>query len=422
VALHPDPRRALLICYGVGSTARALVRTPGLQSIDVVEISPTIVQGASVVFPDPSENPLRDPRVRVHVEDGRAFLTLTRERYDLITGEPPPPTNAGVVNLYSQEYFDLVRSRLAEGGFATYWLPEHLLDDAASRAVIRAFCGAFPDCTLWRGHHLDWMLMGTRDARGPVSPERLRRQWEDPRVGADLREVGLETPEQMGALFLADSLGLARLAGSEPPLTDNWPGRVGSVPGRLPTPFALGVLFAEPPRAESFASSPDIARLWPAALRPGVASAMRTEEIMSLMLVEGMARRPVEEAWLHEVLTTTRARLPVLLWFGSDPDRRRIAYEKAGRGQVEPWVQYHLAVAALAQRWPGEAAARARHALSGDNDQASFLLAYALALDGRAAEARPLLPKLTPRAQAFLRQMFSMGPPPAASAPLPGPG
>ncbi len=410
VALHPDPRRALLICYGVGSTARALVRTPEFRSIDVVEISPTIVEGAAVVFPDPSENPLRDPRVRVHVEDGRAFLALTRERFDLITAEPPPPTNAGVVNLYSQEYFELLRSRLAEGGFATYWLPEHLLDDAPSRGVIRAFCNVFPDCTLWRAHDLDWMLMGTRHAKGPVGAERVRRQWEDPQVGADLRDVGLETPEQLGALFLADSQALARLAGSEPPVTDNWPNRVGGVPRTLPTPFSRAVLFAEPPRAASFAASPDVARLWPEALRPGIPAAMKAEEILALMFVERAAQRPVEEAWLHEVMTTTRARLPVLLWFQSSPDLQRVARTKEARGEIDPWVQYHLAVRALADRRPREAADLARAALPGGNDLSPFLLAYALALDGRDGDVRPLLDGLGPRPRAFLEDAFALGP------------
>jgi predicted membrane-bound spermidine synthase len=416
VALHPEPRRALLICYGVGSTARALVRSPELRTIDVVDISPTVVEQARVVFPDPGENPLHDPRVRVHVEDGRAFLALTGERYDLITSEPPPPTNAGVVNLYSQEYFELLKSRLAEGGFATYWLPLHVLDDSPARAVIRAFCNAFPDCTLWRGHSLDWMLVGTRGARGPVSAERVRRQWEDPRVGDDLRDLGLERPEQLGALFLADAKALARLAGAEPPVTDNWPARVGRLPRALPTPFAQAVLFEEPPRAASFAASPEVARLWPATLVPGSASSMRTEEILIRMIVERTAGRPAEEAWLHEVVTRSEARLPVLLWFQSSPDLQRIARTKEARSEIDPWVQYHRAVRALAERKPGEAAELARAALPGGNEQAPFLLAYALALDGRAGDVRPLLDGLGPRARAFLEDTFALGPPRESAA------
>ena len=97
----------------------------------------------------------------------------------------------------------------------------------------------------------------------------------------------------------------------------------------------------------------------------------------------------------------------MLLWFLSSPDLQRIARTKATRGELDPWTQYHLAVDALADRRPRESAERARAAQGTDNDLAPFLLAYALALDGRAEEVRPLLPTLSPRAGDFLARTFS---------------
>ena len=149
-AVHPDLRRALLISYGVGVTARALTRLPGLEQIDVVDISRDVLEMSRIVQPT-HEDPLADPRVRVHVEDGRQYLQTTAARYDLITGEPPPPHGAGVVNLYTLEYFQLMRSRLAPGGIVTYWLPVGQLLAGDTRAILGAFCGAFSDCSLWGG-------------------------------------------------------------------------------------------------------------------------------------------------------------------------------------------------------------------------------------------------------------------------------
>jgi spermidine synthase len=407
IALHPRPRHALLICYGVGSTARALVRSRELETIDVVDISREVLEMSKVVYPGANENPLEDPRVERHVEDGRAFLDLTERRYDLITAEPPPPTNAGVVNLYSQEYFEKLRSRLAEGGFATYWLPVHTLADGPARAVIRSFCSAFPDCTLWKGQDLDWMLVGTKDAVGPVSEERVRRQWDDPVVAGELRDVGFETPEQMGATFLADAAALRELAGAEPPLTDNWPKRVGRPPKELPTPFAYELLFAKA-RARAFAESPELERLWPSTLRPGTLAALRMEDLQTSVFIERMAGRSIDEALLHEAVTTTRARLPVIVILGSDPDRQRIARIKAGRGERDGFTQYHRAVAELADRRPREAASLAREALAAGEPRARFLLAYALALDGRGREALPLLAELRPASRTFLETTFGL--------------
>src|SRR5262249_16237204 len=122
LSVRPTARRALLIGYGVGNTAKAMVDSRGLTSIDVADISRDVLEMNALVYPVKKDAPLSDPRVRVHVEDGRYFLEQAKERFDLITGEPPPYDLAGVVNLYSKEYFQLLREHLTQGGVVTYWL------------------------------------------------------------------------------------------------------------------------------------------------------------------------------------------------------------------------------------------------------------------------------------------------------------
>src|SRR5262245_12706708 len=96
IAVHPELKRALVIGYGVGNTAKALTDSPGIESIDLVDLSRDILAMAPIVFPDPREQPLRDPRMHIHIEDGRYFLQTTDRDFDLITGEPPPPGIDGV--------------------------------------------------------------------------------------------------------------------------------------------------------------------------------------------------------------------------------------------------------------------------------------------------------------------------------------
>ena len=103
----------------------------------------------------------------MHVEDGRYLLQTTDRRFDLITGEPPPPGIAGVEHLYSREYFRLMHERLAEGGIVTYWLPLSDLSDVSAKAILRAFCDVFADCSLWNGSGTHLMMVGhaTRPVR-----------------------------------------------------------------------------------------------------------------------------------------------------------------------------------------------------------------------------------------------------------------
>ena len=119
VAVHPNLRSVLLIGYGVGSTAKSLTDTRSFETIDIVDTSRDVLEMNRLVYPNPKDHPLHDPRVKVHVEDGRYFLLTTPRKFDLITGEPPPPRVAQTVNLYTREYFQLIHDRLAEHGITT---------------------------------------------------------------------------------------------------------------------------------------------------------------------------------------------------------------------------------------------------------------------------------------------------------------
>jgi hypothetical protein len=250
----------------VGSTASALVATRSLDTIDVVDISREILELADVVYPVAAENPLRDPRVRVHVEDGRYFLRMTPRRYDLITAEPPPPKNAGVVNLYTREYFSLIRARLTDGGVVTYWLPVHNLLESDAKAIVRAFCEVFDDCALWVGQSLDWMLTASRGGLTRPSEADFSAQWRDPAVAPELKALGFERPEQLGATFLGDAAWLRGWTAGVAPLVDAWPKRLSDRPQR----DALGTFrgwLDESAAAERFHGSDYIRATWPPALR-----------------------------------------------------------------------------------------------------------------------------------------------------------
>ena len=176
-------------------------------------MSADILALARRIRPRAARHPLDDPRLALHVEDGRYFLQTTERRFDLITGEPPPPIMAGVVSLYTAEYFALMRSRLAPGGIASYWLPIMNLSAATTKSLVRGFCQAFADCSLWQGSGRNFMLLGTHDAgrAGPVSAERFARAFADPAQQDELRAIGVEQPAQLGALFVGDAEYLREL-------------------------------------------------------------------------------------------------------------------------------------------------------------------------------------------------------------------
>jgi len=257
-----------LICYGTGMTAKALTSAGIIEQIDIVDVSNNVLDMNDVVFPDPEEKPTNDPRVHIHVEDGRFFLLTTEQKYDLITGEPPPPHYRGIVNLYTQEYFQLIYNRLNEGGIVTYWLPVSLLDNASAKSVLKAFCNVFEDCTLWEGTRTNWMMMGTRNIKKPVSKEQFVRQWNNREVDLELKTLGFDSPEKFGSYFIADSGRINNWISDSPPLVDNYPHRLPTITHVASEDIDHFDMFANSLKIKNiFLESKDIANIWPSSIR-----------------------------------------------------------------------------------------------------------------------------------------------------------
>ena len=350
VALHKAPRSALVISYGLGNTARALVATSELTRIDIVDVSVGVLNMAPLVWSGPLQNPLRDPRVQVHVEDGRFFLLTSRERFDIITGEPPPPKSAGIGALYSREYFALMRERLAEGGIASYWLPVLGLDPRETLAVARGFCDVFDDCSLWTGFGHEWLLLGTRAARGPGSAARFARQWNEPAVLASLKAAGFASPAQMGATFLADAAQIGALTREIAPLVDNHPYRLD--PRRIlahPSPEYAQMMDTGRTR-DRFQESAFIRRVWPAEWIEPTLSAFAAQAVLNRHSWSTENVTPQNDLSNLEAALAAGDETLALWTLGTSVEEQELAAQAKAQGFDGPELLEISGLAALAQR------------------------------------------------------------------------
>jgi len=214
LALHPNPRTALVVGLGGGATSGALARY-GAVDVTVVELSDTVVR-ASDFFRNINFDVLRRPNVHLRVDDGRNFLALTRQRYDVITADAIPPIRAGAASLYSAEYFQTVRHALNDGGVVVQWFEG---TDAEWRTVARTFLSVFPDATVWAEGSL---LVGTKRALRLDAAD-FNVKLEVPGLGDALRSVGLNRFEDLVGLFRAGPADLRRWVGEGPIFTDDRP-------------------------------------------------------------------------------------------------------------------------------------------------------------------------------------------------------
>ena len=407
LAVHPHVKHALLIGYGVGNTAKAMTDSRDIETIDVVDRSRDVVAMGPVIYPDPAAQPLRDPRVRVHIDDGRYFLQTTGQRFDLITGEPPPPGIAGVEHLYSREYFRALHDRLAEGGITTYWLPTSDLSAAGTKAILAGFCAAFDDCSLWHGAGTHLMMVGTRGGAPPVSAEEFGRQWREPDVAVELRRLGFETPGQLGALFIGDAEFIARVVGATPALTDEYPKRI-ETPSSPAEDATLLRAFTDVEAARArFESSAFISARWPAAVTSASLAYFDAQGIINTHLYGTLLPQPNAIAQVHDLLVHSSLREPVRWRLGSNAD-----IDGAFNGPSSPRTSasaplqsFHAGVRNLSERgyaaaaaWfrraaelapPADAGALADSGLSSSTgDDAFALYVYALCMSGQIARAQ----------------------------------
>ena len=343
LALRPQAKNALLISFGVGVTARALADAKQLASIDVVDISRDVLELSDIVWPGTS-NALRDPRVNVHIEDGRFFLLTTDKRFDLITAEPPPPKNAGVVSLYTLEYFRLLRDRLTANGIASYWLPAYQLTSADSKALIGAFCGAFADCSLWSGAGAEWILVGSRGRSGAPNAVDFSRQWSDPVAGQSLRRIGVEVPEQLPATFLADAAALRSFVGDVPPITDDFPLRLSS---RLPRALPH-IEFLMSDQAQAYRRSRWLREVIPAPIHERGFAYIPLQRMIDRSIPDSSVF--YEPEVIFRILTRTDLRTLPRVLLRSNAWLEGIADREIARGGRHPAVTHVAAIGALSDR------------------------------------------------------------------------
>ncbi len=214
--LHPDPHDVLIIGLGGGATAGAVSRHP-VQNIRVVEIIPGMSQGASF-FAESNYGVLVDRRMSLRVDDGRNFLMLTPERFDIIEGDVAFPWHAGANNLYASEYYALIAQHLKAGGIVAQWLDTTLAEEDY-KLLLRTFVTAFPNTLLWNGGSYATAM----PSAASIDLDLLRARYSDPVLSAALAPSEFPSFDKLIGSFVMGPDAIRRYVGPGKILTDDHP-------------------------------------------------------------------------------------------------------------------------------------------------------------------------------------------------------
>lgn len=180
--------RATVIGVGSGQTAGVVAQFP-FQGVDIVELSPRVAEAARRYFGDLNFGLFTNPRVKLHIADGRHYLLTHPEKLSLLTIELSRLWVAGEGDLYTREFYQLCSRRLTDRGVLQQWLPLFDLSLEDTVIILRTVRMVFPYVNVYFGIE-SGMIVASRSPL-VVDAARLHEMDTDPKLANVLGSIGL---------------------------------------------------------------------------------------------------------------------------------------------------------------------------------------------------------------------------------------
>jgi spermidine synthase len=195
--------RAVNIGVGTGNTLATLAAFP-FETVEAVDLSAAVLDAARLEFPHINEDVFEDPRVSVHVEDGRTFLETSDRLYDVVSMQLSSIWIGGTAELYNAEFYEVVKRRLTPGGVLQQWVQLHHIDPLDVARIMGTLRSVFPHVTLWVAGYQGVLVASMEPLRADA--QALDRWAGDPKVGPLVKTSGLLHPfAAFGHLYLDEA-------------------------------------------------------------------------------------------------------------------------------------------------------------------------------------------------------------------------
>ncbi|MFI5320421.1 MAG: fused MFS/spermidine synthase [Myxococcota bacterium] len=213
--VRPEAESVALVGLGGGLSVEGIPRS--VSAIHVIELEPEVVRANRALSPLRAVDPLADPRVRIYENDARSALLLSGSRFDAIVAQASHPWTAGASHLYTREFFELVRSRLAPRGVFVQWMGPAFIDEALLRSIVATVRAVWPHVRVYEPYGA--ILFVASDAPfAPAAESVPRLLAEDPQT---LARLGVLSPAHADAWLRLDDADAAEFAAGAPLITDD---------------------------------------------------------------------------------------------------------------------------------------------------------------------------------------------------------
>jgi hypothetical protein len=146
LAMIKNPRDVATFGVGTGYNARVFLSDRGIRNVDIIEIEKRMYEG-STLFGDWVSGVYADPRCHRYVDDARSFFAWKNKKYDIVVADISYVWVSGVANLFSKEFYRMMRSHIAGDGLFVQWM--HATSMPLLASIIGALSENFADYSMF---------------------------------------------------------------------------------------------------------------------------------------------------------------------------------------------------------------------------------------------------------------------------------
>jgi hypothetical protein len=162
----------------------------------VAEISRSVIV-ATPLFAAGNLGASTNPKIELIRGDAYRTLLRSTERFDVIVSEPSNPWVAGVEMLYTREFLEAVRSRLAPGGVYGQWFHVYEADSKVVNLILRTYAAVFPRISIWYMNGPDLLVLGMDRSDRALDVSALEARFRQPDFAAAFGRVGIDRFPQL---------------------------------------------------------------------------------------------------------------------------------------------------------------------------------------------------------------------------------
>jgi spermidine synthase len=216
--VHPQPKRALVIGFGLGFTVESLIQQE-IDTVDVAEICGGVIK-SGLAMNEWNKAALKNPKVHTYLEDGRDLLFKTKAKYDIITSNAVHPRLSN--NIYTQDFYELCKNRMNNGGIMCQWATPNWMNEKEFKAQVKAFINAFKNCQLWYINEYTIILIGSEEPIR-INYALISERFKDAKVKDDLLNINMTEPFEFVSQFSMERDVLMNYCNDAPSNTDDYP-------------------------------------------------------------------------------------------------------------------------------------------------------------------------------------------------------